>query len=158
MGTNGSMGGQHVGQAVIGCCLGGWGGRGSCQLRCVRLRLELARLGRHLELDVKVVDHARRLPLALCAVEEEPRDSLPWDESILVCHLGGGLAIERREIRAVGFNCFNFVLLCTVSTRKNMENHDNPVKIMGKRKTDRSISSLLSTVATCSTSQHWLAH
>ena len=72
MGTNGSMRGQHVGQAVIGCCLGGWGGRGGRQLHRVRLRLELARLGRELGLDVKVVDHPRGLSLALGAVEEEP--------------------------------------------------------------------------------------
>ena len=88
MGTNGSMRGQHVGQAVIGCCLGGWGGRGGRQLHRVRLRLELARLGRELGLDVKVVDHPRGLSLALGAVEEEPGDGLPWDESILVRHLG----------------------------------------------------------------------
>ena len=72
MGTNGSMGGQHVWQAVIGSCLRGWGGRGGRQLWGGRLRLELARLGRQLGLDVKVVDHPCRFPLALCAVEEEP--------------------------------------------------------------------------------------
>ena len=94
MGTNGSMGGQHVWQAVIGGCLGGWGGRGGRQLRRGRLRLKLARLG----LDVKVVDHPCRLPLALCAVEEEPGDGLPWDESVLVRHLGG-LGIERSKDR-----------------------------------------------------------
>ena len=64
-----------------------------------RLRLELARLGRELGLDVKVVHHHPcRLPLALGAVEEEPGDGLPWDESILVRHLPRRGGIETNRI------------------------------------------------------------
>ena len=45
-------------------------------------------LRQRLGLDVEVVDQpGHRLLLALCAVQEEPRDRLTGDERILIGHL-----------------------------------------------------------------------